>query len=202
PLQLRARATRQALLNAAAAQFNQAGYAASSINDILASTTSSKGAIYFPFPSKQAMAEHLLDSWAAAARDIIALAASTGEPAERRIVLIYRETARRVQEDHTLRAGLILSLEPTIDTAANVYRTWIDALNAVVVDAVRAGGIDYCTAGTSRLAESLCAGFIGAVHVANALREPEAISRRVDDLLMLWLGTDPAAEPNVQAVAL
>lgn len=144
PLQLRARATRQALLNAAAAQFNQAGYAASSINDILASTTSSKGAIYFHFPSKQAMAEHLLDSWAAAAQDVIALAASTGEPAERRIVLIYRETARRVQEDQTPRAGLILSLEPTIDTAVNVYKTWIDALNAVVAAATRAGGMD-CT---------------------------------------------------------
>jgi AcrR family transcriptional regulator len=64
----RTRRTRRRLLLAAAALFGEAGYHGASVSDILASAELTKGALYFHFRSKYALAEALLTeverSWA------------------------------------------------------------------------------------------------------------------------------------------
>lgn len=67
--QKRGRTTRQALLVEAARVFDERGYDAASLSDILAASGRTKGALYFHFRSKQQLATVLMDevveSWAA-----------------------------------------------------------------------------------------------------------------------------------------
>lgn len=58
--QERAMRTRRAILNAAAAVFDERGYEAATIGEVLARAGVTKGALYFHFPSKQALAEGVL----------------------------------------------------------------------------------------------------------------------------------------------
>jgi AcrR family transcriptional regulator len=69
----RAVATRHALLVAAGEQFAEHGYHATSLNDLLSGGAGSKGALYFHFPSKYAVAAGLVEemtvSWDAVIPD-------------------------------------------------------------------------------------------------------------------------------------
>lgn len=56
PRQHRARVTREAIMRAAAAEFDDRGYAAASLGAILDRTGVTKGAFYFHFPSKRDLA--------------------------------------------------------------------------------------------------------------------------------------------------
>ncbi|MFE7843263.1 ScbR family autoregulator-binding transcription factor [Streptomyces sp. NPDC057474] len=58
--QERAIRTRRAILRAAASVFDEFGYEAATVGEILARAEVTKGAMYFHFPSKQALAEGVL----------------------------------------------------------------------------------------------------------------------------------------------
>ncbi len=55
--------TRARILDAAAEEFTQTGYQATSVNHICAAADVSKGAFYYHFPSKQAAFLALFDQW-------------------------------------------------------------------------------------------------------------------------------------------
>lgn len=59
--QQRAIKTRASVIAAAAREFADRGYAGASINSIIANSTSTKGALYFHFRSKEALAEAVLE---------------------------------------------------------------------------------------------------------------------------------------------
>ncbi|MDV7991631.1 TetR/AcrR family transcriptional regulator [Rhodococcus sp. IEGM 1374] len=111
--QQRAIDTRADLLAGAAREFARYGYAAASVNNILANTACTKGAMYFHFASKREMAEAILDTatkvytrigrhWAIAedVRPLDALAGMVDDAGE----AFVNETA--------LRAEARISLEP------------------------------------------------------------------------------------------
>ncbi|OZC83846.1 hypothetical protein CH254_23415 [Rhodococcus sp. 06-412-2C] len=60
--QQRAIKTRAGVIAAAEQEFADRGYAGPSINSIIANSTSTKGALYFHFPSKEALAEAVLEN--------------------------------------------------------------------------------------------------------------------------------------------
>lgn len=201
PMQPRAKITREAILEVSATLFSQTGYAGTSINDILAISETTKGAMYFHFSKKESIASEMLRRWSAAVSETVGKAAATGQPADRQVIMIYRELARRTQTEAITRAGLILSVDKSLSDACATYEAWTDAITPIVVDAIRSGALD-CAESMSRLADTLCAGFIGAVKVAASLDENHTITRRVDDLLLMWRGTDPAAARMVEGASL
>jgi AcrR family transcriptional regulator len=150
--------------------------------------------MYHHFASKEALAQYLVQGWSTVLVDTIADVTAGDEPALRQVANVQRTLAAIITRDHVARAGLILSLERAVDDTAKVYTAWTSAVTVIVEQAIRTGQLDD-TAEHSRLGEALCAGFVGAVHVATSLDEPETISRRVDDLLMLWLTGVPATTP-------
>lgn len=75
--QERARRTRAALVESAAAEFAKRGYAAASINDILEQSNATKGAMYFHFASKEELARAVLDEGLERYRVIVAKWAET-----------------------------------------------------------------------------------------------------------------------------
>ncbi|MFI8664782.1 TetR family transcriptional regulator [Rhodococcus qingshengii] len=201
PLQLRAKITREAILEVSATLFSQTGYAGTSINDILAISETTKGAMYFHFSKKESIASEMLRRWSAAVSETVGKAAATGQPADRQVIMIYRELARRAQTEAITRAGLILSVDKSLSDACATYESWTDAITPIVVDAIRCGALD-CAESMSRLADTLCASFVGAVQVAASLDENHTVTRRVDDVLLMWRGTDPAAVRMVEGASL
>ncbi|MBY6389185.1 TetR/AcrR family transcriptional regulator (plasmid) [Rhodococcus erythropolis] len=200
-MQPRAKITREAILEVSATLFGRTGYAGTSINDILAISETTKGAMYFHFSKKESIASEMLRRWSDAVSETVGKAAATGQPADRQILMIYRELARRAQNEAIVRAGLILSLDQSLSEAHATYEAWTEALTPIVVDAIRCGALD-CAESMSRLADTLCAGFVGAVQVAASLDENHSITRRIDDLLLMWRGTDPASARMVEGASL
>lgn len=201
PVQRRAMITREGILESCATLFSRTGFAGTSINDILAISKSTKGAMYFHFSKKESIADEMLLRWSEAVSATIGKAEATGQPADRQILIVYRELARRVETEAITRAGLVLSTDKTLSGARATYEAWTEALTPLVIDSIRSGALD-CAESMSRLAESLCAGFIGAVQVAVSLDEPHTIRRRVDDLLLMWCGTDPATVRKIEGASL
>ena len=201
PRQRRAEITREGVLDAAATLFSRAGFAGTSTDDIVTLSPATKGAMYFHFSKKESIASEILRRWTDAVSTTVEKAAATGQPADRQILMIYRELARRAQNEAIVRAGLILSLDQSLSEAHATYEAWTEALTPIVVDAIRCGALD-CAESMSRLADTLCAGFVGAVQVAASLDENHSITRRIDDLLLMWRGTDPASARMVEGASL
>ncbi len=179
--------------------FSRTRYAGTSINDILAISETTKGAMYFHFSKKESIAQEMLLRWENAVSETVGKAAATGQPADRQVVMIYRDLARRAETEAIIRAGLILSVDKSLSDACATYESWTAAIEPIVVDASRSGALDSAL---SRFADTLCAGFVGAVQVAASFDENQTISRRVDDLLLMWRGTDPAAVRMVEGAFL
>ncbi|MDI9918642.1 TetR/AcrR family transcriptional regulator [Rhodococcus sp. IEGM 1379] len=172
--------TRAKILAAAATRFDTEGYSLASINDILAGAETTKGAMYFHFASKEAMAQQLASDWSTAVHK--AFSAAAGEPLIQQMTTVFRSLARQLESDTNLRAGLKLTLEPSIDGAHQSYMQWVDETSELVDRANEAGDISDTDA-AHRLAWNLCAGFTGAVQASAVLREDVNLSTRVEDVL-------------------
>lgn len=201
PVQKRAKVTREGILEVSANLFSRTGYAGTSVSDIVAASRSTRGAMYFHFSKKESIAVEMLRRWSDAVSDTVAKAALTEQPAELQVLIIYRELARLVQAQAIVRAGLILSVDQSLVGARETYEAWTEALTPVVVDAIRSGALD-CEESMSRLADTLCASFIGTVTVATSRNEIKTIKKRVDDVLLMWHGTDPASIRMIKGASL
>jgi|UniRef100_A0AAU3HUQ2 AcrR family transcriptional regulator len=103
--QERAVRTRQAILAAAARVFEERGYQAATISEILSSAGVTKGALYFHFPSKESLAEGVLHE------QDLKLPIPDRACKIQELVDIVVMHAHRLQTDPMVRAGVRLSLD-------------------------------------------------------------------------------------------
>ena len=167
--QARAVRTREAIITAAARQFDTDGYGHTGINTIAQVGKFAKGAMYYHFPSKEAIAEHLISDWKRTVNESIskAIATDSSATAGEKLAAIFTSLAHQVAENTHLRAGMKLTLEPTINNGA-AFAHWVDAISDIIETAITEGELTD-TPTTHRLAWNLCAGTIGAAH-ASAIR--------------------------------
>lgn len=184
-MQDRAVRTREAILTDAARQFDTDGYGNTSISTILAANGIAKGALYYHFPSKEAVAQHLISDWNLAVDEAISDASRAAGTAFDRLTAIFSSLARKIAEDVNLRAGMKLTLEPRIDNGA-AFARWVDAVSDIVEMAITAG--EYVDGPIAhRLAWNLCSGTVGAVQAAATLRESVDVATRVQDAVSAHL---------------
>jgi len=103
--QLRAIRTRQAILRAAAKIFEEQGYQAATISQILTEAGVTKGALYFHFHSKEDLAQGVLSEQDQ--RIIVPMRASKVQE----IVDVVMLHAHRLQTDPMVRAGVRLTMD-------------------------------------------------------------------------------------------
>ncbi|WOI90368.1 TetR/AcrR family transcriptional regulator [Rhodococcus qingshengii] len=184
--QARAVRTREAIVSVAAQHFDIDGYGASSINTILATGAFTKGAIYFHFPSKEAIAGSLIADWNRTVNESISEAIATGpSTSEEKLAAIFTSLAHQIAENTNLRAGMKLTLEPTIDNGS-AFARWVDAISEIIETAITDGELDD-TPTTHRLAWNLCAGTIGAANASATLREDIDLATRIEDVVTAQL---------------
>jgi AcrR family transcriptional regulator len=188
PRQQRAHETKAKILKAAARSFSIDGYAATSMNDIVAEAASTKGAVYFHFDSKETIARELINDWLTALGGIRQSTDESARPAIEKLAAFFNGSAALITDDALARAGLRLTTEAGLDTAPPAFREWVELVSRLVDTAIADGQLPASAA--ERLAANLCAGFIGAVQVIQVLGDSGDFTSRIDDLVNAYLISD------------
>ncbi|MDT0446632.1 MULTISPECIES: ScbR family autoregulator-binding transcription factor [unclassified Streptomyces] len=120
--QQRALRTRRRVIEAAAAVFDEHGYASASITDILRAAGVTKGALYFHFDSKEALARSVM----AEQRRSVMLT-NTGLHAQT-VIDITHGVARSFATNTLLRAGVRLTVEQGVlgESDPGMYHWWTE----------------------------------------------------------------------------
>ena len=135
----RAGNTRQRLIAAASRQFAHSPYSMVSLDDILAEAELTKGAMYFHFSSKQALALAIVDDLTEMSRGAVTeLLARKMSGLETLIDLVYLLAVQNTQ-DEVARAGVRL-LE-TLDNTNGLWQSWIETVTSLVHKAVTEGDV-------------------------------------------------------------
>ncbi|MFE5579926.1 ScbR family autoregulator-binding transcription factor [Kitasatospora sp. NPDC056531] len=192
--QERAGRTRQAVLLAAADAFARVGYEAASLVDISRRAGVSKGALYFHFVSKQALADGVR---AAAGREIgsAALRALRADgPAVQGLIDLSQELARLLREDVVVRAGVRLGRPgprpagaPDAQPADATWRSLTAVVHRLLDRAAEAGEL---RPGVDRWA---CAELLSSVVAGQVLLAAEGLGRPAPEAVRrLWTAALPA----------
>ena len=140
PMQQRALDTRRNALRGAAVVIDRRGYEAATIAEMVQESGVTKGALYFHFPSKEAIAEAIIaeqGEWLGHHHD-------EDSPPVQTIVDISYAFVAAVMDDPLMRA----SIRMTIDRAADQdsiergYRVWIAAVETLLLRARVAGTLN------------------------------------------------------------
>ncbi|MFA3899598.1 TetR family transcriptional regulator [Rhodococcus sp. 5A-K4] len=174
--------TREKIVDAAARQFDACGFAAASMNAIIENGNLTKGAIYFHFPSKEELAQQVIERWSTMVdEEYAALGEPDGGSPYSRLVRFCSEVAHRIDADPGLRAGLLLTVEPSVTGGKSAYIKWRNSIDDLVVRSIeaaeiRAGGASY------RLSDQVCATFIGGAQIQSIDVSSPNLQTRVADV--------------------
>ncbi len=183
-LDRRADTTRLQILRAASRQFARKSYSLVSLDDILADAEVTKGAMYFHFRSKHALASAIIDHrFASAQASVDELLARKLSGLETLVDISYLVAVEDIG-DEVARAGLNLleSIGRTDGIQSDVLGQWVDAYAAIAGKAIGDGDI---TDGRepSTVAKLLVSMYLG-LRQTSILAEPEHFLR---DLESVWL---------------
>jgi AcrR family transcriptional regulator len=186
-LDRRADTTRLQILRAASRQFARKPYSLVSLDDILADAEVTKGAMYFHFRSKHALALAIIDHRFASARaSVDELLAHKLSGLETLIDIIYLVAVEDIG-DETARAGLNLleSIGRTDGLQGDVLGQWVEAFTAIADKAIRDGDVieGRDPRGIARLLVSMYLG----LRQTSDLAEPEHFLRDLESTCALAL---------------
>ncbi|WP_399895562.1 TetR family transcriptional regulator [Streptomyces sp. BBFR51] len=187
--QERAIRTREAILNAAAAEFAAHGFAHANLQRVVERTGLTRGALYGHFASKGALADELTSLFR---HELSALAARSGAravPAARALRELVVELARRVCHENRFRAGLRLMAESP-DGERGEMTCELNALLRVLTSL-----LEHSAAGgdPERLGRALLWTVLGLQHTPTGGRHEDDL-RELCDVLAPGKGGGPAAE--------
>jgi AcrR family transcriptional regulator len=181
-------ATRRAVLDAAAECFNESGYLRTTLDDVTSRASLTKGAVYFHFGSKEALATAVIDEQADYWPPLIQeLTSRPGSPLDHLINLSY-EVNRALRDNVAVRAGFRLSIDPDLPNAdpAHTVDVWTDRVGELLRKARRAGVLadDVSPAVASRV---VVAGVLGSFHLAAAVDDVRDARKRLDEYWSVML---------------
>lgn len=176
--QERAIRTRRAILEAAATVFDEQGYDAANIAEILARAGVTKGAMYFHFASKEALAEAVMLE-----QSRIRPAPVPG-PALQTVIDLTRHVGHELRKNPMMRAGIRLATEQGTfrSHGGPAYLGWIEILERHFDQAKEQGEL-LDDASPRDTAEFLVGSFTGLQMLSQELSNHEDLQPR---LTTLW----------------
>ncbi len=182
--------TRRHVLDAAAAAFARDGYAATSLNDVIRNSELTKGAFYFHYPSKEALAlavvDDLRDRWSSMVTQAVDLERPAPEQARQMAALVveayggnsnFRALGRLVPELIATRPDLASQLQATLFM-------WIDFIEAIIARGQRDGAF-HSDLSPRRIAETIFGAFNGIEEFSELTSGGADLEARVDALWRL-----------------
>ncbi|WP_030746129.1 ScbR family autoregulator-binding transcription factor [Streptomyces sp. NRRL F-5135] len=177
--QERAVRTRMQILDAAAELFAAQGFPSTSVKDVADRVGMTKGAVYFHYPTKEALTVAVVEAHYARWPGLLEAVQAKGLGPMDTLLELLDRTAAAFQDDPVVQAGARLQMEQPlpIDTMPEPYVGWIDLLEQLLAEAEEAGEL---RAGVSPAvaARVLVATFFGTQHIAARLDHRAETTKR------------------------
>jgi AcrR family transcriptional regulator len=186
PKQERSARTRARVLIGAAELFSQHGFRHTSVKDVADRVEMTKGAVYFHYPTKEALAVAIVEEhyarWPKLLDEVSAEGLGPLETAKR----LLDGAACAFQDDVVVQAGARLQIErPHIDAELPTpYVDWIALLESLLTSAQEAGELRHGVV-PAKAARSLVSAFFGSQHVSDVLSGRRDVVERWRDLSFL-----------------
>lgn len=174
----RAIRTRQTILTAAAKVFEEHGYQAATISEILSTAGVTKGALYFHFPSKEHLAEGVLHE-----QDQLLPIPERACKIQQFVDTVMLH-AYRLQTDPMVRAGVRLSLDQQalgLDRSGP-FRRWAE-ISHTLLEKAQAQGELLPHVVAVETADVMVGSFAGVQAMSQALSDHQDLPQRVNALL-------------------
>lgn len=173
--------TRERILDVAERLVIDNGYAATSVDQVVLGSGTSKGSFFHHFPSKLDLARSLVERYAAA--DIAALdsaiaqVASIDAPGERLVAFLrlFEDTADELMSEQSscLYVAVLAERQLAVDETSDQIRVAVVAWRQALAQLVREAGIDGIDGiDAEALADHLFVTFEGAFVLARSMGEP------------------------------
>jgi AcrR family transcriptional regulator len=199
-MQQRAVLTRARVLTAAAEVFARTGFLAASMNDIVDQAGVTKGAVYFHFASKEALAVAVVEEQFRQWPRVVSLIDEHAPDELTAIVALTYEVGARFRDDVLVTAGVRLSFERGLVNVdmPTPFVGWVAQLQSMFSRARRNGLLraGVMPAPTSR---ALVGSFFGVQHVSEILASRQDLETRLDEFWRIFL-VGIAAEPDWPAM--
>lgn len=192
--QERAEATRDQIIRGASEVFDKHGYGSATLSDIIERSGVTKGALYFHFTSKEALAHAVVNAQHAISMDTGRLTApvqgSVVEAMQRRC----RIFAEQLRTDPVVRAGVRLTLEASIMATPVIapYTDWMEEFESLIRQGIDNGEISD-TIDPAAFAHYIVPSFTGVQMVSKILTGHEDVMERIDQM---WSFLLPALVPS------
>lgn len=187
PKQDRSARTRLLVLTAAAELFALHGFRHTSVQAVADRVRMTKGAVYFHYPTKEALAVAVVEAHYARWPMLLDEVSGRGLGPLETVVRMLEGAALSFRDDVVVQAGARLQIErPQIDAELPTpYVDWTELLASLLAEARAAGELREGVA-PEVAARSLVAAFFGAQHISDVLRGRRDVVERwaeVGDLL-------------------
>ncbi|MFE5580856.1 ScbR family autoregulator-binding transcription factor [Kitasatospora sp. NPDC056531] len=186
PKQERSARTRQRVLMGAAELFTERGFRQTSVKDVADRVEMTKGAVYFHYPTKEALAVAIVEEhYARWPKLLDEVAREELGPLETAARMLDR-AAVAFQDDVLVQAGARLQIErPQIDAdLPTPYVDWVSLLESLLTSAQEAGEVRADVV-PGHAARSLVSAFFGSQHVSDVLSGRADVVARWRDLSAL-----------------
>ncbi|WP_405871071.1 MULTISPECIES: ScbR family autoregulator-binding transcription factor [unclassified Streptomyces] len=165
--QARALQTRRSIVEAAASVFAEYGYERAATSEILRRANVTKGAMYFHFPSKESLAQAIMDEQTGLVNVELRLSPLQS------IIEITHQFAHVLRHDALARAGTRLSIEGVFFNGTHPWGDWFDLTTRLLTEGQEQGEV-LPQVVPRETAEFIVATFTGVQLVS------EAVNRRAD----------------------
>jgi AcrR family transcriptional regulator len=198
PKQKRSAVTRRALLDAAATVFDEQGFTSASLTDIVARAGVTKGALYFHFASKQALADAVVAEMVARWRAMVVEVNARGLDPLWSLLAQTDEVVARKTQDPIARGGIQLVTDPGVvcaDAATHYLYGEVAAKEQLI--AAAEGGLLRPGVDPTQIARVVVSMITGANLLCDLLRGPNQMWEAVTELwqgLLPGIATDPWLE--------
>lgn len=169
-LQARAEATRRRILDSAVDLFDELGYGETGLADVLQRANVSKGAFYYHFDSKEAVATAIIEDYRRQMKEATTAKVDPAAPKLDWLIMSTFVSADLMESDKNARIGnqLLQALSQISSTANQVYSSWtrlfVDALTKGMEEVGLRDGVDAAEA-----AEAAWASVLGSHLLSSAL---------------------------------
>ena len=178
--QARSEATRRKIITSAVDLFNEIGYPAAGLGDIIERAEMTKGALYYHFDSKEALATAIIEEGSSnlwkAFQDIAKSPAPTLESIIHGVFVV----ADLVGTDKVARSGthLLRTFGEFNDAAARTYAAWVAEMTACTERAIAEGDL-RADVDARAVGETIVAAMLGAELLSNATASGADVLERI-----------------------
>lgn len=200
-LQARAEATRRKIIETAIELFSELGYGETGLADVLQRAGVSKGAFYYHFDSKEAVAKAIIDEFDNRAAISVQENFDPDAPTLAGIINSTFAVQALMHRDPTVQVGQMLSqaLSQVSSAGSKVYSGWTERFVEMVSAVAKAGGIRP-DVDVLDVAEAIWSGVLGS-HLVSAANEDDPYTRlaRVWRVLVVSIAPQDAV-PGLHAM--